>query len=119
MGLGRIQREHRQALKILAETASDSTALDRLADLLHAHFELEEKRLLPLLADRLPSETGPIAVILEEHRTIRSILAGPPDPTRLGALLGSHFSKEEELILPFAESHLSPEEIAGIEEEQA
>jgi len=119
MGLGRIQREHRQALKIIAESASDPSALVRLKALLLSHFEMEEKRLLPLLADRLPSETGPISVILEEHRTIRSILSGPPDPLRLAALLGPHFSKEEELILPFAESHLSPEEMASIEEETA
>ena len=56
-------------------------------------------------------------MILDEHRTIRDLLAVAPDSRgldRLEGLLRSHFQKEEELLFPFAEAHLTPEELGSI-----
>jgi len=117
----RLVEEHRRARALLDRVSNDAEAVCVLTDLLDRHFTFEEAQLLPILAERLPSATGPIPVIREEHATLRRILAHLADTRpseheagRLRALLLSHFAKEEELLLPFAREQLDHEQLARI-----
>ena len=102
----------RAILARLRSAESDPTAIPELATLLHEHFGREENELIPRLSKHLPATTGPIAVVLEEHRRILELLGelgAGADEERLGrfdAILKAHMAKEEELLLPFAEEHL-------------
>ncbi|MHC4470266.1 MAG: methyltransferase domain-containing protein [Planctomycetota bacterium] len=117
MGFEGIREEHRAAERLLGELEGQDPTPAEIADLvalLTRHFRTDEEELVPFLSDHLPSSTGPIPVILEEHGAIRSILAELEErPTRealarLDGLLRSHIAKEEELLLPFAEARLTP-----------
>jgi SAM-dependent methyltransferase len=110
-----IRETHRDALRLLATVVDQGpggAAVPQLVDLLVRHFRTEEEELIPRVADHLPSGTGPVHVVLTEHEEIRAILADlseNPSATaleRLAGLLPSHFAKEEELLLPFAEARL-------------
>jgi iron-sulfur cluster repair protein YtfE (RIC family) len=112
MGFGHLVREHQQARVLLASLVAhgpDETTIESLADLLTRHMADEEENLIPFVRGHLPTDTGPVSVILAEHDTHREILATlrrAPDRAlihRLAGLISSHFAKEEEVILPFAE----------------
>ena len=92
----------------------DEAVIRSLADLLERHMADEEENLIPLVSEHLPTDTGPLSVVLSEHESHRRILAEldrAPDAglvARFADLLASHFTKEEEVIIPFAEG-LEPE----------
>lgn len=94
-----------------------------LDELLRRHLGEEEEELFPLLEPLLPTETGPLRVVVEEHRAIREMLdestRGGLRVRALATLVESHFAKEEELILPFAVANLSPEALARFSGEVA
>ena len=120
MDHGRLQAEHQATRELLARLERGDASPAQLRALLQGHFAFEEATLIPLLRAHLPGGTGPLPVLLEEHRTIRGLLdamgdAPTPDALRrLHALLLSHLDKEEELILPFARTQLSPDELARV-----
>lgn len=118
MGQCRLRSDHAEARTALDRLlAGQSGVAAALRAQLEAHFEFEERRLIPLLEERLPSGTGPLPVVLGEHAAIRRLLEHLSDDAplfereHLRALLLAHFEKEEELILPFARSHLTSEEL--------
>ena len=84
--------------------------IERLADLLTRHMADEEENLIPFVSSHLPTETGPLHVILTEHEEHRRLLADlkrQADAESIGRfadLISSHFAKEEELIFPFAKA---------------
>ena len=95
--------------------------VSELQPALEPHLAFEEAEVLPRLAQRLPTGTGPIRTIHEDHQTIRALLgdlavaSDPSEPfDRLAALLRAHFQMEEELILPFAHAHFCAEELGQI-----
>ena len=112
MGFGHLVREHQQARVLLASLLAhgpDEGIIESLAELLTRHMADEEENLIPLVRGHLPADTGPVSVILSEHEDHREIieeLRRAPDSAlirRFADLLSSHFAKEEEVILPFAE----------------
>jgi len=112
MGFGHLVRDHQQARVLLASLVAhgpDEGTIESLADLLTRHMCDEEENLIPFVRGHLPTDTGPVSVILAEHDTQREILEElrrAPDAAlinRFADLISSHFAKEEEVILPFAE----------------
>ncbi len=123
MGLDELRAQHRRLLASLSGLLVDSTdaiAWARYAESLTRHLVLEEEHLVPPLTAFLPRETGPIAVLVEDHATIRQALddlsatRSATSAGRLMDLFRQHCAKEEELLYPFAESHLSPEDLARL-----
>lgn len=121
MGRCRLKDDHAKIRALLARIQSDEGDVSELAALLESHLAFEELEVLPRLAERLPTGTGPIRTIHEDHQTIRSLVAGlASEPgrmdvlERLTSLLLAHFQKEEELILPFAHAHFCAEELGQI-----
>jgi len=116
----RVHEDHRVARALLARFVAGEDVLAELDGLLRTHFEFEEETILPILSSRLSASTGPLPVIREDHvaicRLLDALAAAPTDADRdrLATLLPSHFEKEEELLLPFARTALSPEELARI-----
>jgi uncharacterized protein len=98
------------------------------------HNQKEERHLFPALARRgLPSESGPVSVMLAEHEHGRGLLArmlplcdayAAGDRTRLGALravfgewaalVKGHFWKESDILFTMAERALTDEDAAAI-----
>lgn len=96
-------------------------------EVLH-HFALEEQALFPQLANHLPLEHGPMAVMNAEHQAFRELLAdltgavgsGNVDAQRTHAaelvhLLRGHIAKEDQVLFPMALRLLSPAEIAAVD----
>jgi hemerythrin-like domain-containing protein len=108
----------RRKIGQLLDQGTGSEACAELAALLERHIWREEEDLLPLVTPFLPTSTGPVPVILEEHREIRALaeaLTSRADATvvrRLSELISPHFAKEEDLLFPFAQTHLSAEQLA-------
>ncbi len=79
----------------------------------HTHHAKEERVLFPAMLEAgLPSEGGPIAVMLEEHDRgrflVREMELGPPPVQRARARdyvreLREHIAKENGVLLPLAE----------------
>ena len=100
------------------------------------HFQREEKVLFPVMERYVPRDMGPIAIMLEEHVKIFEaidkfkedvnglISAGGPSEEAIEDMLynarslietlRSHIDKEENLLLPMAESHLTQPEWAAV-----
>ena len=118
MGRCRLKDDHEAIRALLVRIARQEAPVSELGPVLEPHLEFEEVEVLPRLAERLPTSTGPIRTILEDHQTIRDLLAALPDDPhafeRLQSLLLAHFQKEEELILPFAHAHFCAEELGRI-----
>jgi hemerythrin-like domain-containing protein len=96
------------------------------------HFEREEKALFPAMEKYVPRDMGPIGVMLEEHVKVFDTIdkfkkgveslggSGGPSVEMLEELmfngrsiielLRSHIEKENEVLLPMAESHLNDAE---------
>jgi len=108
VGIEKLTKEHVEARALLA-----SGDREALASLLRKHIRVEEDVLIPLLAGHLPTNTGPLAVLVREHRTILGLLAGQ-DTSRLGDMLLAHMAKEEELVYPFAAARLTAEDLARL-----
>jgi len=93
---------------------------------LAGHAALEEEHLYPALEPHLGRDSGPLAVMDAEHNDIRAtlgLMAEGEDPSEIRALLGhllevlySHFSKEESVLFPMAESYLSSAELEDLGE---
>ena len=112
MGFGHLVREHQQARILLAsliDHGPDEATIESLAELLTRHMADEEENLIPSVRGHLPTDTGPVSVILAEHEAHRELieeLRRAPDAAlvhRIADLVSSHFAKEEEVVLPFAE----------------
>ena len=121
MGRCRLKDDHTAIRALLVRIEEGDAEVLDLAAVLEPHLAFEEIEVLPRLADRLPTGTGPIRTIHEDHEAIRSLLARlASEPhrrdgfERLSSLLQAHFQKEEELILPFAHAHLCAEELGQI-----
>jgi hemerythrin-like domain-containing protein len=96
------------------------------------HFEREEKALFPVMERYTPRDMGPIAIMLEEHPKIFGAidkfkedvdaLTDMEEPEEefiedmiynvrsLIEMLRSHIDKEDNMLLPMAESHLNAAE---------
>ncbi len=100
-------------------------AVQKIEDELDMHLLREEKILFPPLEAFLPRDSGPLAVMLAEHEDLRSdktkmkelLAAGPRADTvaqireialRFVAVLKAHIQKEDNILFPMAEMHLSP-----------
>jgi len=154
-----LSREHRIILRVLAclerivdagtrlgqldeeDTDAALTFFKTFAD--DFHHAKEEKRLFPLLTERgLPSDSGPVAVMLHEHevgrghvRAMRESLpraaAGEEEALHTVThearafivLLREHINKEDHILFPMSRSFLGPEDertlAAGFEEANA
>lgn len=100
------------------------------------HFQREEKILFPVMERYVPREMGPIAIMLEEHVRIFEAIdkfrkdvngltsSGGPSEEAISDMLynarslietlRSHIDKEENVLLPMAESHLTQPEWAAV-----
>lgn len=118
MGRCRLRDDHEDIRALLARIEAGNAPSSELRSVLEPHLAFEEAEVLPRLAQHLPTGTGPIRTILEDHQSIRALLDGlVVDPTileRLASLLRAHFQKEEELLLPFAHAHLDLEDMEQI-----
>lgn len=93
------------------------------------HLNIEEQALFPVLGQLIGTESGPIAVMLSEHQDMlpkfRELIALSKnsslseDASRKRAAwlaryiidnLYNHAQKEEQILFPFAQSALSPEQ---------
>lgn len=97
-------------------------AIDFIANYADAlHHGKEEDRLFPAMVERgMPSEHGPIGVMLEEHRIGRAHVAAMREHAAAGdvealrreslayaALLRDHIAKEDHVLFPMARNLLS------------
>jgi uncharacterized protein (DUF2249 family) len=96
---------------------------DEFARGLERHIAFEEAILFPAFEEKTghPPAAGPTAVMREEHRVIRSLLAeiaaelrdpsaSPVDRRRsLGWILGEHNAKEEQILYPMTDAALGPD----------
>ena len=96
------------------------------------HRKKEEEVLFPALGRHIGTETGPIAVMLQEHEAelnhLRDLRAAVDDLKGGGdagnrvrgsarailELLRAHIRKEDEILFPMAEQRLTPEEHAEV-----
>ena len=126
-----LRDEHRVILSALdlLETAASRTAvpagwwedvigwLRSFAD--RNHHAKEEQHLFPALGEAgVPTQGGPVSVMLDEHAEGRGLLqamaAGPVGSRleaarRYGQLLRDHIDKENGVLLPLAETVLDPQ----------
>ncbi|MEK6815044.1 MAG: hemerythrin domain-containing protein [Nitrospirota bacterium] len=99
-------------------------AVQKIEDELDIHLLREEKILFPPLEAFLPRDSGPLAVMLAEHEDLRSdkarmkelLAAGPradaglqlrETALRFVSVLKAHIQKEDNILFPMAEMHLS------------
>ena len=97
-------------------------AVQKIEDELDIHLLREEKILFPPLEAFLPRDSGPLAVMLAEHEDLRSdkakmkelLTAGPgasaslrETALRFVSVLKAHIQKEDNILFPMAEMHLS------------
>lgn len=100
----------------------------------HGHHAKEEEILFEVMLDNgFPKETGPIACMLVEHdegralvRSLREASANPPawdgadkasvaaTCTRFVELLRQHIRKEDRVLYPMAQKHLSVENMDAV-----
>ncbi len=90
-----------------------------LEAMVRSHARLEEELLFCALEPHLGKEDGPLAVMYDEHKEMKSTLWQMEDipdidqailwiPKALGAAR-SHFQKEEQVLFPIAQSVLGDE----------
>jgi hemerythrin-like domain-containing protein len=130
-----LRNEHRVILRalVLLEVAAGRLSggqplrdglWDELLDWLRAfadrnHHAKEEQHLFPALGEAgVPTQGGPVSVMLDEHAEGRELLqamaAGPVGrrveaARRYGQLLRDHIDKENGVLLPLAETVLNPQ----------
>ena len=121
MGRCRLKDDHEAIRALLARIERGEAEVCELGPVLEPHLAFEEEEVLSRLSERLPTGTGPIRTILEDHQTIRDLLAGLAVALddreafeHLAGLLLAHFQKEEELVMPFAHAHFCAEELGQI-----
>lgn len=125
-----LSREHHGALRLAldARRAAESGDPARIAELsahvralqareLEPHFRIEERRLLPLLAEA--GCEGLVARTLAEHRVLRELAAGlvEPDARRLHSfaeLLQAHARFEERELFEAAQARIAPDQLAAL-----
>jgi hemerythrin-like domain-containing protein len=138
--LDRLREEHRiilSALELLERAASREAARGHVAEpwwigaveWLRAfadrhHHAKEETALFPAMVKAgVPSDGGPIAVMLEEHvegRRLVQAIAGETGDGRAracrayAALLRAHIDKENEIVFPLAEDVLDVAAVRGL-----
>ena len=100
---------------------------------LETHFKKEEEALFPVLGNYIGIETGPIHVMLIEHKHSRELSAEFKAKINnypaagdfksiieiggsFGRLLSEHIEKEESILFNMADTQLSKEEKQGIME---
>jgi hemerythrin-like domain-containing protein len=91
------------------------------------HHAKEESSLFPAMVKvGVPSEGGPIGVMLEEHRQGRALIAAieaGAGAARVAAarqyvaLLRAHIDKENEILFPLADAVLEPQAVDAIRRE--
>lgn len=147
-GLSILLREHREVEEHLERAKGwiptlqqeGAPAIERLVnelqtfakaikDDLALHIAHEDKALFPVLARHIGDKSGPIFVMLHEHRHLEGeqarfegaltakdagVLADAAN--RIVAVLSGHMWKEEQVLFPVAQRTLSPEEWAEVEQ---
>ncbi|MDE1819763.1 MAG: hemerythrin domain-containing protein [Euryarchaeota archaeon] len=104
-------------------------------DLDELHAAKEERALFPVIARHLPSEGGPVGVMLGEHELLRgfqatlaksgdTLTSDPSDEravatttrvlSEIESLLSQHFVKEDFVLFPTAQEILSKNELAEV-----
>lgn len=130
---GFFENDHREIDSILVKVRFDSPpeALEIFREFhrrLERHIRWEEGILFPAVAKKAPHlEMGPIRVMKMEHEEIRrhkiavleSLKGGNGDSARTHArtmveTLKEHNAKEEQILYPFSDQMLSPEETEAI-----
>lgn len=91
------------------------------------HHAKEERSLFPAMVKAgVPSEGGPIGVMLEEHTQgralVRAMVSGPPAerPSVAGRyirLLREHIEKEDEIVFPLADEVLDERAVTAVARE--
>ena len=91
------------------------------------HHAKEERALFPAMVKAgVPSEGGPIAVMLEEHvegRRLVTAMDANSGAARLGAcrayvaLLRAHIEKENDIVFPLADAVLDEQAVLGLARE--
>lgn len=144
--LGKLDRLEQIFLRLERETTSpgdeDMAFFQELTTIfdteLVVHFDREEKVLFPVMEKYVSRDMGPVGVMLEEHVTIFKIIdrfvkgvnvLGRPgkseestveelifDGRSIIELLRGHIDKEDNVLLPAAESHLSNEDWVRVQE---
>jgi iron-sulfur cluster repair protein YtfE (RIC family) len=99
--LEHLWQEHQQMLALL-----DAGDLAGLAALLALHVRKEEQVLFPFLERHYPRDSGPLAVLHDEHES----LCAKMNPQ----LLRDHIRKEDTLLFPIVARLLSPEDDARL-----
>ncbi|MDD5544324.1 MAG: hemerythrin domain-containing protein [Acidobacteriia bacterium] len=134
-----LKKEHVSVLELLREiTALTATeqlssatewvdSFDRACIFLQTdvarHFEKEEKALFPVLAKYVGNQTGPVAVMLQEHEQHQALLSQLCAAVQsrdwgsvrsawnpFAQLLGLHIMKEDSVLFPMAERLMNAEE---------
>lgn len=126
--------EHEELLQVLNRAVGgyDATAYasadHMIEEELNKHFRYEEDILFPLLGKYIGTEAGPIAVMLAEHKTIRSLHSAFHQRleqlsqdhvaesevvdafTPLEDMLRTHITKEDNVLFPMASRVMSEED---------
>lgn len=118
-----------------ADLAGYVAFLRGFADELH-HAKEERILFVRMVANGFPEESGPIAMMLHEHtvgRTLVGVLAALAEKktpwsdadraelyaaaTDFSGLLRTHIQKEDRILYPMSEQHVSPEEFEAMAQE--
>jgi quercetin dioxygenase-like cupin family protein/hemerythrin-like domain-containing protein len=120
--------EHRELLDILEYAVASGNleayrkALTAIGEELDQHFRYEEEILFPILGKYIGTSTGPIAVMLAEHKIIRDnyesfqrvflSATSITDDVRqafetVAGILRSHIMKEDNVLFPMASARMS------------
>ncbi len=108
-----------------AEPAAAGSLLAQFTSGLHRHIHWEEQILFPLFESKTGSTSGPTQVMRLEHIQIKDLLESirvkvsegmdsSEDEKMLLNVLGEHNWKEEHILYPAIDSHLSSRQIADV-----
>lgn len=128
--LAPLSRDHHVALEVAlrlrrADAATVADAVARFGTYWQehgaAHFEQEERALLPVLPADDAALQAAAARVLDEHRELHALaqtaLADPTDvqeAAALGELLHAHVRFEERELFPLVEDRLPPDVLDGV-----
>jgi len=126
--------EHEELLQVLDQAVgiynrdAYAKADELIEEELHKHFRYEEDILFPLLGKYIGTGAGPIAVMLAEHKTIRSLheafhhqlnemIQGLVEESEavqafnpLEEMLRTHITKEDNVLFPMASRVMSEDD---------
>jgi hemerythrin-like domain-containing protein len=126
-------KTHQVVNKVLEGFNVQSVRFPEVMRTLHrtllAHAWLQDEILLPVLRDRMPSQTALLDEITDEHAELDRLLKALPDEPaaqtgelqaqalQIRTLIAQHFKKEAKTLYPLAEKSIDPQILNRLSQE--